>query len=108
MAVPCMQGLLLESRPAQLHDQQCLPALPGPTLHQVFYLIVMAVFGSLKGIVQLNLGSISTFQASAPLGACYACPAASWLPSSSRSSVPLASGHASLLAPQWLFCLSAL
>ncbi|KAL4451723.1 hypothetical protein ABPG75_007385 [Micractinium tetrahymenae] len=29
---------------------------------QVFYLIVMAVFGSLKGIVQLNLGSISTFQ----------------------------------------------
>lgn len=37
---------------------------------QVFYLIVMAVFGSLKGIVQLNLGSISTFQASTPgLGA---------------------------------------
>lgn len=29
---------------------------------QVFYLIVMAVFGALKGIVQLNLGSISTFQ----------------------------------------------
>ena len=29
---------------------------------QVFYLIMMAVFGSLKGIVQLNLGSISTFQ----------------------------------------------
>ncbi|PSC69540.1 Callose synthase 5 [Micractinium conductrix] len=29
---------------------------------QVFYLIVLAVFGSLKGIVQLNLGSITTFQ----------------------------------------------
>ena len=29
---------------------------------KVFYYIIMAFFGSLKGIVQLNLGSISTFQ----------------------------------------------
>jgi hypothetical protein len=29
---------------------------------QVFYYIVMALFGTMKGIVQLNLGAISTFQ----------------------------------------------
>lgn len=35
-----------------------------PTHHclQVFYLIFMALWGSIKGIVQLNLGSVSTFQ----------------------------------------------
>lgn len=35
---------------------------PLPNLMKVFYYIIMAFFGSLKGIVQLNLGSISTFQ----------------------------------------------
>ncbi len=33
-----------------------------PQLPQVFYYIVMALFGTMKGIVQLNLGAISTFQ----------------------------------------------
>ncbi|EFN56001.1 hypothetical protein CHLNCDRAFT_145389 [Chlorella variabilis] len=31
-------------------------------LVMVFYYIIMALFGSIKGIVQLNLGSVSTFQ----------------------------------------------
>lgn len=39
-----------------------IPPLPARPCFQVFYYIIMAVFGSIKGIVQLNLGSISTFQ----------------------------------------------
>ena len=35
---------------------------PPPTTLQVFYYVVMALFGTMKGIVQLNLGAISTFQ----------------------------------------------
>ena len=37
-------------------------APPPPEPLQVFYYIVMALFGTMKGIVQLNLGAISTFQ----------------------------------------------
>jgi hypothetical protein len=50
----------VKSRRLQLCRAARLHTLP--TLLQVFYYIIMAFFGSLKGIVQLNLGSISTFQ----------------------------------------------
>lgn len=35
---------------------------------QIFYYFGMALVGSIKGIVQLNLGSVSTFQASSRQG----------------------------------------
>lgn len=41
---------------------ECLLGTSPPEPLQVFYYIVMALFGTMKGIVQLNLGAISTFQ----------------------------------------------
>jgi hypothetical protein len=36
--------------------------LAPPALLQVFYYVIMAVFGAVKGLVQLNLGNITSFQ----------------------------------------------
>lgn len=46
------------------HSNPCpLPLVP-PALSplQVFYYVVMALFGALKGLIQLNLGNITSFQ----------------------------------------------
>lgn len=36
---------------------------PGLPLLQIFYYIIMSLFGALKGLIQLNLGNITSFQA---------------------------------------------
>ena len=81
--------------------------LPYPT-PQIFYYVIMSVFGSIKGILQLNLGNVTSFQARvAPRFApspsrCCARPTARPLAHNTRAPSPLSLSSAGVgcLLPQ--------
>lgn len=53
---------------AMMRPTDSSPSRPIILHQQVIYYIVMAVFGALKGLLQLNLGAVTTFQARAWAG----------------------------------------